>query len=113
MRDRFVVWDFSRSGFDPRSGASRLVARGDDSELAVILFRGSFRGLENDCVVSSIAPTVLTFTRLGINPRAYLLALLDALANISHAELKDWLPHACAERIRLAALPVDRLAMSA
>jgi hypothetical protein len=73
------------------------------------LFRGSFRGLENYCVVSSI---VLTCTRLGINPRTYLLELLEALATISHAELKNWLPHAYAERMRLAA-PVDQLAMSA
>ena len=61
-------------------------------------------------MVSSI---VLTCTRLGINPRAYLLALLDALGDISHAELKDWLPHAYAERMRLAETPVDQLAMSA
>ena len=74
------------------------------------LFRGSFEGLENYCVVCSL---VLTCLRLGINPRSYLLAVFDALANITHADLADWLPHAYAARMRLAALPLDQLAAAA
>ena len=59
------------------------------------VFRGSFRGARRACVLWSL---VMSCRALGIDPRRYLIATLDALGHTSHAQVGTLTPKAYAAR---------------